>query len=46
MNDNCRGTIKVCAGVTYDVTSIQGVTIVGYTRNLKADCHLVGCVAV
>lgn len=44
MNNNCRGNITACAGVTFNVTSIQGVTSVGY--NLKADCRLVGRVAV
>lgn len=44
MNNNCRGNIKACAGVTFNVTSIQGVTNVGY--NLKADCRLVGRAAV
>jgi len=44
MNSNCRGNIKTCAGVTFNVTSIQGVTCVGY--NLKADCRLVERVTV
>jgi hypothetical protein len=44
MNNNCRGNIRVCAGVTYNVTLIQGVTSVGY--NMIAERRLVERVAV